>query len=68
MIDKASLSGLRDRAYALADLALYRDWEELLAALAREGAEADDLRALNGDAVFKLMIRNRIRKSQALRR
>jgi hypothetical protein len=68
MAAETSLSALRDRAYALADTGQYRDWELLCAALEREGAAVENLRALNSDAMFKLMIRNRIRKNVALRR
>jgi hypothetical protein len=62
------LSALRDRAYALADTGRFGDWEQLCTALTREGADAEAMRALSGDGLFKLMIRNRIKKTIQLRR
>lgn len=68
MTQHPELAALRDRAYALADTGHYRGWETLCVALEREGARTEDLRALNSDGMFKLMIRNRIKKTAVLLR
>lgn len=56
---------LRDRAYALADSGRFRDWEQLYIVLEREGGDA--ARALDDDGMFKLMIRNRMKRSAQAR-
>ena len=63
MEQKSDFAGLRDRAYALADTGRFPDWESLCSALERESGNPKLVRQLNADAMFKLLIRNRIRKS-----
>lgn len=68
MMTQLDFAALRDRAYTLADTGRFNDWEQLCAELAREGANAELVRALNADGIFKLMIRNRIKRNAGMRR
>ncbi len=60
MADEDSLAGLRKRAYDLADTGRYIDWASLSSALVDEGAIEVLVRRLTHDALFQVMLRNRI--------
>lgn len=54
------LSALRTRAYELADTGRYADWASLSAELVKEGAPDVIVRRLTHDALFQIMIKNRM--------
>lgn len=61
MTDDDLIAALRARAYELADTNRYADWDAIAAALeSEEAAPAVLVRRLGHDALFKIMIANRI--------
>lgn len=54
------LRPLRTRAYQLADTGRYPDWDSIAAALMDEGAIPVLVRRAGDDALFKIMLANRI--------
>jgi hypothetical protein len=54
------LAALRARAYELADTGRYRDWASLSAHLVEEGAPDVIVRRLTHDALFQIMLKNRM--------
>lgn len=55
------LAALRGRAYQLADTGRYADWASLSADLVEEGAPEVIVRRLTHDALFQIMLKNRMR-------
>jgi hypothetical protein len=55
------LTPLRTRAYQLADTGRYADWDSIAAALMDEGAIPVIVRRAGDDALFKIMLANRIK-------
>lgn len=58
--DDDPLAGLRNRAYQLADTGRYEDWASLSSDLVDEGAPDVIVRRLTHDALFQIMLKNRI--------
>lgn len=54
------LAALRTRAYQLADTGRYADWASLSADLVEEGAPDVIVRRLSHDALFQIMLKNRM--------
>ncbi len=54
------LAALRARAYQLADTGRYTDWASLSAGLVDEGAPDVIVRRLTHDALFQIMLKNRL--------
>ena len=54
------LAALRARAYQLADTGRYADWASLSADLVEEGAPDVIVRRLTHDALFQIMLKNRM--------
>lgn len=54
------LAALRTRAYELADTGRYSDWAFLSADLVEEGAPDVIVRRLTHDALFQIMLKNRM--------
>lgn len=54
------LAALRTRAYELADTGRYGDWASLSADLVEEGAPDVIVRRLTHDALFQIMLKNRM--------
>ncbi|MBK6703412.1 MAG: hypothetical protein IPG56_06340 [Caulobacteraceae bacterium] len=54
------LAALRTRAYALADTGRYTDWASLSADLVDEGSPDVIVRKLTNDAIFQLMLKDRM--------
>ena len=54
------LAALRARAYELADTGRYEDWASLSAGLVDEGAPDVIVRRLTHDALFQIMLKNRL--------
>ncbi len=54
------LSALRSRAYELADTGRYDDWASLSADLVEQGAPDVIVRRLTHDALFQIMLKNRM--------
>lgn len=54
------LAALRTRAYQLADTGRYGDWAALSAELVEEGAPEVIVRRLTHDALFQIMLKNRM--------
>lgn len=55
-----SLGALRARAYELADTGRYGDWASLSADLVEEGSPDVVVRQLTHDALFQIMLKNRM--------
>ena len=55
------LAPLRARAYELADTGRHDDWDAIAAALMDEGAVPVLVRHVGQDALFRIMLSNRIR-------
>jgi hypothetical protein len=54
------MPGLRNRAYELADTGRYADWNAIAIELAGEGVPDVLVRRLRHDALFQVMLKNRI--------
>lgn len=54
------LAALRSRAYELADTGRYTDWASLSADLVDEGSPDVIVRRLTHDALFQIMLKNRM--------
>ena len=54
------LAALRTRAYELADTGRFSDWASLSAHLVDEGAPDVIVRKLTKDALFQIMLRDRL--------
>lgn len=55
---------LRRRAYEIADTGRFAGWDEIAAELEREDVPGALVRGLGHDALFKLMIANRIKAAK----
>lgn len=58
------LTPLRTRAYQLVDTGRYPDWGSIAAALMDEGAIPVLVRRAGDDALFKVMLANRIKAAE----
>ena len=54
------LTALRTRAYRLADTGRFEDWASLSAELVDEGSPDVIVRQLSHDALFQIMLKNRL--------
>jgi hypothetical protein len=59
------LAGLRNRAYQLADTGRYTDWASLSADLVEEGAPDVIVRRLTHDALFQIILKNRLKAARS---
>jgi hypothetical protein len=62
-----STGKLRDRAYEIADTGRFDDWDAVAAELEREKMPSVLVRRLGHDALFKIMITNRIKADKERR-
>lgn len=58
------LAALRARAYELADTGRYEDWASLSADLVDEGSPDVIVRRLTHDALFQIMLKNRMNSAR----
>jgi hypothetical protein len=67
MADDDDLAVLRARAYELADTGRHMDWDSVAAELMDEGAIPVLVRRAGSDALFKIMLSNRINAARERR-